>query len=114
MLRRLGLPFELASYGEGSLAMCLFILRTAACTNLQALSGLPPNKWGETEGVGALGAGTLAQLLRLHAAFGKARRLLREMGEVRACFGAHAVPSVLCYLELFDGSIKTANVQCFG
>ena len=50
----------------------------------QALSALPSSKWAEQAGREAFGvADTLEQLLRLQAAFAKARRLLREMGEVR-------------------------------
>lgn len=57
------------------------------CRNSQALSALPSSKWADPEWNGALGcADTGEQLLRLQAAFAKARQLLREMGEVRACF----------------------------
>ncbi|CAM9599342.1 unnamed protein product [Ectocarpus fasciculatus] len=51
----------------------------------KVLSTLPPGKWAELAGSGAgsgaLGAGSLQELLHLHTAFAKARQLLREMGE---------------------------------
>lgn len=53
--------------------------------NVQALSAIPSSEWAELAGREAVGvADTLDQLLRLHAAFAKARQLLREMGEVRS------------------------------
>lgn len=51
--------------------------------DLQALSSHPGTTWNETSGREAFGTSSLDQLLRLRTAFGTARRLLREMGQVR-------------------------------
>lgn len=53
-------------------------------SDAQVLSALPSSKWAEAASNAAVNADTLESFLQLQAAFAEARRLLREMGEVRA------------------------------
>lgn len=70
----------------GSSVFCRANIHGDGCavTNVQVLSAIPSTEWaGENEGV-VLIDNALGKLIKLKAAFAKARQLLREMGEVRA------------------------------
>lgn len=62
---------------------CAHVVANTLYGDLQALSSRPGSVWAETSGSEASGTSSLDQLLRLRTAFATARRLLREMGEVR-------------------------------
>lgn len=55
-----------------------------AVVNVQVLSTVSSAEWAEANEGSMFCEKSLEQLLKLKAAFAKARQLLREMGEVRA------------------------------